>query len=116
MMKIFSNVLTSGTSGAYGWSSALDMRHAKNGFLNVEYRITESATTFTTLVWSGCSTSNGIFTRSGSTIVSSVTSGCGVNGDGRGFVTISPDVFPFIKIGSYCIGGTPAMNVSLVVD
>ena len=113
-MKVFDRILTSASSGAWNWSSALDMRHARNGYFNLEYNVTGSGDSIA-IAWSGCSISTGTFTRSGTTILVSGSSITGIDGDGRGFATFSPDLFPFIKIGAWARGTTTALSCTLIV-
>ncbi len=123
-MKIFSQVVTSASSGVWNYSNAIDLtRYTDNGFFNLEWNITGSGNSIA-FNWSGSSSSTGTFTNSTDTVIKTAgTSISGPNGDGRDFKSFEPNLFPFIKIGAQAVGRdsaagtvTTALACTLMVD
>ena len=116
-MKVYKNILTSGSSGLWNWSAAFPIfRHAKNGIFNLEWKIIgEDLSTGVTFAYSGCSTEAGTYSASTGYIMLSATSVSGPNADGRDFSKFVPALFPFMKIGAQATGTTTTLDATLVV-
>lgn len=112
-MKVFSGVIDSASSGAFNWSSPLDMRHAKNGFFNCVWNVTGAGDV--TFAFSGSTTGTGNFITSTDYIHTTSGSTSGPAGDGIDNRYFSPPIFPFLKIGARAVGTTTAVHVDLVV-
>ena len=118
-MKLFPNLVTSatscGTGVTYTWSSALDVgRHLKNETYNLQWDVDTSATTVT-LTWSGCTSAAGTYIESPTVITSGATSGSGPTYSGVSFISFTPELFPWMKIGAKATGTTSTISCHLIV-
>lgn len=122
-MKIFANLITSASSNSatadvdrYNWSEALDVtRHAKERNFTLQWDIETSATTVN-FVWSGTTSVEGTFIRNPTDIVTGVTSADGPISSGVSYISFSPELVPFMKIGAKTTGTTSTLSCHLVVE
>lgn len=119
-MRVYPNLLTSAASGGdtkiYTWSTFLDVtRHAKERNFTLQWDVDTSATTVD-FVWSGATSVEGTFLRSATDIVTGVTSADGPTSSGVSYVSFSPEIFPFMKIGTTTTGTTSTLSCHLVVE